>query len=158
MLFSEELIINVKKSELQPTYSGLIQFCHIARRWLSTGIILNQEKQTTSKGLSHIYMLTSSFPKFTHFTQLWHFTGIDSESLANSTDWLAYCSDIQCLTSSVLLPENYRRSLKSQGFFPRDTIMLVSWVDSKHSRRCLKGLSLKKSQIFIMALMIIPIL
>ena len=42
VLFSEELIINVKKSELQPTDSDLVLFCHIARRWLSSDIILSQ--------------------------------------------------------------------------------------------------------------------
>ena len=31
-----------QKSELQPTYSDLVQYCHIARRWLLTGIILSQ--------------------------------------------------------------------------------------------------------------------
>ena len=32
----------MSESELQPTYSDLVQYCHIARRWLSTCIIISQ--------------------------------------------------------------------------------------------------------------------
>ena len=114
MLFSEELIINVKKSELQPTYSGLVKFCHIARRWLSTGIILNQtETDHKQRAFPHRYAY-SMLPKVYSFYTALAFDW-DWLRITGLTDWLiAQTSNAWPVLSCC--PENYRRSLKSQGF------------------------------------------
>ena len=142
MRFSEELKINAKKWEIQPTYSDLVLYCHIARRWLSTGIILRQ-RETDHKQWAFPLEASQSL-------LILHCFGI-------LLGWTP--NHLPTLLTHVLhglFLESHWWSLKCR-LLSKDTIMLVSWGESKLSRRCWMGLSSNKAQILIMALMIIPI-
>ena len=100
MLFSEELIINVKKSELQPSYSDLVQFCHIARRWISTGILLSQtESDHKQRAFPHRYAYFKLPKSYSFYTADWLIV-----QTSNARPVLSCC------------PVNHQRSCKSQGF------------------------------------------
>ena len=106
---------NAKKSELQPTYSDLVQSCHIARRWLSTGIILSQtETDHKQWAFPHRYAYFK-FPKVDSF-----YTALAFYLDGTPNHWPTLLTHVfKYMAVSSCCPENHWWSLKYQGFCHR---------------------------------------